>query len=337
MNRLPPFAVVFGPTASGKSALARRLHERLSRGPHPFAATGVELISADSMQVYRGMDIGTAKPSPGERGEFPHHLIDIRNPDEPFTAGDFVEQAEAAICAASSRGALPIVVGGTAFYLRCLLCGMPETPRSDCNARETIEQELATYGSPALRRELERVDPESAAQIAPADEYRLIRALEVYRVTGRPRSSFAVPVTLREKARNAVTIGISWPRDLLYRRINARVEEMARAGLRREVVSLLQTGYRPGHPGLRAIGYREYLEAAGESIDLENSSSDSNESKLLPADEDVVPRIQRNTRRYAKRQITFFRAFEQTRWLEGCNHEKSTEEIVEALKHKSGG
>lgn len=324
MNRLPPFVVVFGPTASGKTALARALHERLLHEKPTAVAAGVELISADSMQVYRGMDIGTAKPSSRERSRFPHHLIDIRNPDEPFTAGDFVELAEEAIRAASSRGALPLVSGGTAFYLRCLLCGMPETPRSDERVREGVTRDLARYGGSALRRELERVDPESAARIAPADEYRLIRALEVYRLTGKPRSSFAAPVALRPDAAGAVTIGLSWPRRALYARINARVEDMARAGLREEIQSLLRSGYRAGDPGLRAIGYREYLEAAGKTIDLNNPLA-------LPSDEQVLPLIKRNTRRYAKRQITFFRAFEKTRWIDGQHSEEGIDRILEEL------
>ena len=330
MSRLPPFLVVFGPTASGKSSLARALHERLLRGKLSPYPSGLELISADSMQVYRGMDIGTAKPSCRERNQFPHHLIDVKNPDEPFTAGDFVELAERAIRAASSRGALPLVSGGAAFYLRCLLCGMPQTPRSDEGVREEVQRDLVVYGGSSLRRELERVDPESAARIAPADEYRLVRALEVYRLTGKPRSSFAAPVVLRSDALDAVAIGLSWPRAPLYGRINARVEDMARAGLREETMSLLRNGYRPGDPGLRAIGYREYLEAAGETIDLKNPSE-------LASDEQVVPRIQRNTRRYAKRQITFFRAFEQARWIDGQYPEEAIDPVIEELAERFAG
>ena len=337
MNTLPPFVVVFGSTASGKSSLAWRLHQRLREGANSPTAGGIEVISADSMQVYRGMDIGTAKPSPAQRSQVPHHLIDIRNPDEPFTVGDFVEHAEEAISAASRRGALPLVVGGTAFYLRCLLCGMPETPRSDSTVRKNIEQELAIHGSARLRRELEQVDPESAERISHADEYRLVRAIEVYRLTGRPRSSFAVPVTLREKARDAVSIGLSWPRRLLYERINARVEQMARAGLREEVTALLRQGYVPGDPGLRAIGYREYIESAGETIDLKISAPASGGEPLLPSDEEVVPRIQRNTRRYAKRQLTFFRAFEQTKWFDAENFEETVESILATVRRKFGG
>ena len=347
MNRLPPFAVVFGPTASGKSSLARRLHEHLHQGTEKHTAGGIEVISADSMQVYRGMDIGTAKPPPRERDLFPHHLTDIRNPDEPFTVGDFVELAEEAIRAAGSRGALPVVVGGTAFYLRCLLCGMPETPRSDAGVRGTIEEELAEYGSARLRHELEQVDPQSAARIAPADEYRLVRAIEVYRLTGRSRSSFGMPVTLRDEARDAVVVGLSWPRELLYQRINARVEEMAREGLREELASLLRRGYGSGDPGLRAIGYREYLESAEENISLKDSPDPrsthvrspgvSAETPPLPLDEVVVPRIQRNTRRFAKRQITFFRAFEQVRWIDGREPETAAGSILDALGRKCGG
>ncbi|MFW5995510.1 MAG: tRNA (adenosine(37)-N6)-dimethylallyltransferase MiaA [Spirochaetia bacterium] len=296
MNRLPPFVVLFGPTAAGKTTMVQALHRAF------VSSGGIELISADSAQVYRGMDIGTAKPPRSMRADFSHHLIDIRDPDEPFTAGDFVSLSEAALRGAASRGALPVVAGGTAFYIRSLLYGLPEVPAADPWIRRQLEEELVRRGTEALRTELEAVDPASASRISPADRYRLVRALEVFRSTGRPRSSFKVPDTLRPDI-HVCCIALDLPRAELYDRINRRVEHMLDEGLESEVRSLIRAGYGPRDPGMRAIGYREFL----------SQSSDSG-VEVLPAQE-VAATIQRNTRRYAKRQITFFRSFECAEWM----------------------
>lgn len=319
MSVLPPFAVIFGPTAGGKTEAVSSLHHELERR----RGIAIELVSADSMQVYRGMDIGTAKPSPAERARFPHHLIDIRNPNEHFDVGAFVRLAEAAIRDAAARGAIPVVSGGTAFYIRAILAGLPETPPSDPEVRAHIEREIAAHGPAAVHEQLAAVDPSSAERIAPNDRYRIARALEVYRCTGRPRSSFDLPVTIRNELR-VVCVGLARERTALYDAVNRRVDDMFRLGLRSEVEKLVAAGYRPGDPGLRAIGYREFFyDDAEEGA----ASRDARQAPALRADEEVIPRIKRNTRRYAKRQMTFFRRLDGVSWIESGDHASLYEHV----------
>ena len=282
---LPPFAVLFGPTASGKSDI---LHSMSSNPPDGFCGTPpwFEVVSADSMQVYRGMDTGTAKPSLEERQRLPYHLIDVRDPDEQYTVGDFVRAAESCIRDIASRGRLPIVSGGTAFYIRSLVCGMPDTPPSDPGVRAEIERETVERGLQAMHASLAAVDPESARTIDPADGYRITRALEVYLVSGRPRSAFRAPETLRTGLVCRI-YRLSLPREELYERINRRVDRMFSEGLEREVETLIRAGYGKDTQALRAIGYREFF--------------------TCHSPESARAAIKRNTRRYAKRQITFAR------------------------------
>ena len=186
-----PVLIIFGPTASGKTSLASSLFS--SDNPlAPFSACA-EIISADSMQVYRGMDIGTAKPSSSFLERLPHHLIDIRDPSEQFCAGDFVRLADTACEDIHFRGKLPVILGGTAFYVRNFLYGLPVTPESDSEVRRCYIERMNIEGATVLFRELEAVDPESAKRINIHDEYRIIRALEVYSASGRPLSSYVLP------------------------------------------------------------------------------------------------------------------------------------------------
>ncbi len=287
-NMLPPFVVLFGPTASGKTEILRKL---ASRQPCSARRDGpwFEIVSADSMQVYRGMNIGTAKPSADERRSLPHHLIDIRDPDEQFTVGDFVRESETCIHDIAARGRLPVVSGGTAFYLRALLCGLPETPPSDPDIRAEIESQRDERGLAAMHAQLEAIDPEGARAIDPHDAYRIVRALEVHRVSGRPRSAFRAPERLRDGLSCSV-FELLLPRETLYARINERVDQMFARGLPDEVDRLRAAGFGKTTQALRAIGYREFFEADGrESGDLSR----------------VRMTIQRNSRRYAKRQGTF--------------------------------
>jgi tRNA dimethylallyltransferase len=281
--------VLFGPTASGKTELLSRLFRE---------SAGAEVVSADSMQVYRGMDIGTAKPSPRLREEFPHHLIDIRDPGEQFTAGDFVRLADAACADIARRGKLPVVSGGTGFYLKNFIFGLGEAPPSDQAVRDGLKSDLAEKGSGALMDELSRRDGESAARIHVNDTYRLLRALEVVRLTGRPLSSFAVhggPSAFRDCYRFLV-VELSRPREELYRHIEERCGEMFRQGLAGEVQGLFGKGYTPEDPGMRAIGYREFFVQDGEGAKWRLSEDLDGVRKLAA----------RNSRRYAKRQMTFF-------------------------------
>jgi tRNA dimethylallyltransferase len=267
------------------------------------------------MQVYRGMDIGTAKPSAAEIAQLPHHLIDICNPNEQFNAGDFVNLAGQAIYAIAGRGALPVVSGGTGFYLKNLIQGLPEAPPSDAAIRAALKQELREQGAATLMAELARFDPVSAAKIHLNDEYRLLRALEVLRLSGQPLSSFNVSPHSATEFRFLV-IGLSRPREALYRRINARCAAMFAQGLPDEVRRLSDAGYTPRDPGLRAIGYREFF--VEEEPGVYHLSRDIAGVQALVA---------QNSRRYAKRQITFFTSLD-AQWLESGEDDAETAQRI---------
>jgi tRNA dimethylallyltransferase len=284
-----PLPILFGPTGVGKTELVERLAQSFPR---------MEIVNADSMQVYRHLDIGTAKPSAALRRAIPHHLIDIVDPDVQFDAGQFVRRAERTVAEIFARGGLPLLCGGTAYYLRSFICGLPEAPASDPRIRRQLKEELSRRGLGELLAELARVDPASRAAVAEADAYRVLRALEVYRASGRPLSSFANPD--RPRADYAfLALGLSRERPELYRRIDARVEGMFAAGLCREVAGLLARGYGPGDPGLRGIGYKEFFLLQRGCWTL---------AELREA-------IQRDSRRYAKRQVTFFKSLPGVEWL----------------------
>jgi tRNA dimethylallyltransferase len=329
-----PVLVLFGPTASGKTNVLLRLF-----GRGGLFSQKAEVISADSMQVYRGMDIGTAKPSTEEKAQLPHHLIDIRNPDEQFNAGDFVRLAGEAIIDIARRGAFPVVSGGTGFYLRNLIMGLPEAPPSDEAIRATLKQELREKGASALMEELARSDPASAAKIHLNDEYRLTRALEVLRLSGRPLSSFGISGANAKQVSAAsageesfryrcrfLVIGLSRPREELYRRINARCASMFARGLPDEVRRLYEAGYTPHDPGLRAIGYREFF--VEEEPGAYRLSQDITGVEALGA---------QTCRRYSKRQVTFFASMS-AQWLEaGENDEDTASRIARFLQEKLEG
>ncbi len=313
-----PVLLLFGPTASGKTALL----ERLFAGPKaPFKA---EIVSADSMQVYRGMDIGTAKPSPELRAVLPHHLIDIRDPSETFSLGDFVPLAQKACAEIASRGALPVISGGTGFYLKSFVLGLPETPPSDLTIREQLRLELAGRGAATLMDELRLADPTSAARIHLNDTYRLTRALEVFRSTGRPLSSFAASGAGPRGGDAAprpeydfLCLGLDRDREELYRRNNGRTRTMFGAGLPEEVAALCAAGYGPDSPGMRAIGYNEFF--------LDDGSLCTNREAL-------ISRIAQNSRHYAKRQITFFSAIPGARFIPAADEDSALAEIRSSIE-----
>jgi tRNA dimethylallyltransferase len=284
-----PVLVLFGPTASGKSEILGRL---FAAGP-AGRVVPAEIVSADSMQVYRGMDIGTAKPDRAERERLPHHLIDIRNPGEQFNAGDFVRLAAEACADIYRRGKLPVVSGGTGFYLKNFIQGLPAAPPSDPEIRRVLKEELRERGAAALTAELAAADPASAGRIHPHDHYRLIRALEVCRLTGRPLSSFAPPGAAGEPPRSPfrfLLVALERDREDLYRRIDARCGAMFRQGLPGEVRRLREAGYGPDDPGMKAIGYREFFTGGDFPAGIAG----------------VEALVARNSRRYAKRQICYF-------------------------------
>jgi tRNA dimethylallyltransferase len=302
-----PVLILFGPTASGKTEILGELFA----SPSPFCPA--ELVSADSMQVYRGMDIGTAKPSPGFRAVFPHHLIDIRNPDEQFNAGEFVRLADRACVDIARRGALPVVSGGTGFYLTNFVLGLPEAPPSDPELRRRLREELRERGAAVLAEELAARDPESAARIHINDGYRLLRALEVCRLSGRPLSSYRRGDGGGDPERPVyrfLILGISRPREELYRRIDERCAAMMRRGLPEELGRLAAAGYGPGDPGMRAIGYREFFVDAG-------TSPEGPAYRLSEDLAGVQALIARNSRRYAKRQLSYFASIPGARWISG--------------------
>lgn len=280
-----PIPVIFGPTAVGKSEAIGSVV-----GPDE------EVVSADALQVYRHLDIGTAKPTLEERERFRYHLIDVADPAEQFDAGLFVRYAEAALANITARGRRALIVGGCAYYLRTLVCGLPDSPRGDPAVRTRLIRRLRLEGKEALRRELEAADLESARRIHANDTYRIVRALEVLATSGQPLSSFRVPDCPAEPERFRL-IGLERPRDDLAWRIDARVEAMRAAGLAHEVRDLLIRGYIPSCPGLRGIGYRELVSAGAAPTP------------------DVWEEIKRSTRRYAKRQMTFFRSLPGVIWI----------------------
>jgi len=291
--------VLVGPTGVGKTAL---LH-RIARDPRLSAP--IEVVNADSMQVYRGMDVGTAKPAPSVRAELPHHLLDIRTPDQQYNLGAFFADAEAAIERIQSLGRIPVVSGGTAYYVKHLVCGLPEAPPSDRTVRDRLRGELETRGRQALRAELEEVDPAYAAGIASADTQRLLRGLEVYRVCGRALSSYRVPERPRSD-RRFVIVGIDVGREELSAHIERRVRAMFERGLAEEVAELRAAGYGSDAPGMKGIGYREFFRAEEEAWDREQ----------------LIEQIVRSTRRYAKRQRTFFRKLPGITWYRPEQHEE---------------
>ena len=286
-----PLIVLVGPTAVGKSSMALAVAERV----------GGEIIAADSMQVYCGLDIGTAKPSADERRLVPHHLLDLVEPNQSFTAADYARLASAAIADIRARGRLPILVGGTGLYLRALFRGLFSGPWEMTPLRETLYREAERVGNAALHQRLETSDPEAAAAIHPNDLFRVVRALEVAAVSGRPIS------TLRAEARRnhkpilgpVLQFGLERNRQELYQRIEARVEAMMAQGLLHEVQGLLGLGYSPALRPLLAIGYRHMIEHLRGRISLN----------------DATASLKRDTRRYAKRQLTWFRHEDEIEWL----------------------
>jgi tRNA dimethylallyltransferase len=248
------------------------------------------------MQVYRGLDIGTAKPPSDLLTAIPHHLLDILHPAEQFDVGQFVARARALIAEISSRGVLPVVAGGTGYYLKHLLFGLPQAPPSQAAVRDRLQRQLESNGLAALRARLRSCDPQTAARTADSDVYRTLRALEVFEQTGQPLSQFALHGGMGEAG--ALVVELCRSRDELAGRISDRVGRMFSAGLRREAQGLAESGCTSDWPARQAIGYREFFRTDG---------------SLRPPSEDAQIRqeIESATRRYAKRQRTFANQFPQ--------------------------
>ena len=281
---------IIGPTAVGKSKLAIELAKVLNG----------EIISADSMQVYIGMDIGTAKPSRDELDEAPHHLMNVITPDRPWSVSEFLVNAKRLIGEIAGRGHLPIVVGGTGLYLNALIEGyaFPEIKKDD-NVRIKLEDEAKKQGSLFLYERLKKIDPETAARLHYNDTKRIIRALEVYELTGQPMSK-QVSKSGDERGFEPVIIGLDMDRHALYKRIEARVDDMLAKGLINEVKDLIKEGYDPKLTSMQAIGYKEVAEHLHGKYTYE----------------ELVNILKQNTRNFAKRQMTWFRRFKNVNWYD---------------------
>jgi tRNA dimethylallyltransferase len=306
-----------GPTASGKTAIAMAIAEHVP----------VEIVSVDSALVYRGMDIGTAKPSLAERARVPHHLIDLREPEEPYSAAEFVRDARACIDDIRGRGRLPLLVGGTMLYFVALFDGLDALPPADPGMRAALESEAAVRGWPALHAELAAADPPTAARLAPHDAQRIQRALEVLRLTGTPLSALQ---------RGRVGSGRSpWPmlslepvdRAWLHERIARRFDAMLAGGLLDEVATLRpRPGLGPDSPSMRCVGYRQAWEWLAQGGDPTSTTQ-----RTVLRERGVAA-----TRQLAKRQLTWLRRFE-GRQVVACDQQGAAEQALErALAHWRG-
>ena len=287
--------VLFGPTAVGKTALTEELFSK-----------GFEIINADSVQVYRFLDIASAKPEKELVEKIPHHLVDIRFPWEQYNSGDFCKDAERLIKEINERGNIPLITGGTAYYFKQLLYGPSSTPESNPKTREEIQRTIDDIGLDKAYEMLMSLDMEAAKKIDKNDRYRISRALEVIKDTGRPLSSFPVSDTLREDI-DFVIIGLKREKKELEERIRKRVDIMFDSGAVREMKALLSMGADPSWPGMQGIGYREWFYAM-----------ESGEVNISIIKDMII----RSSIKYAKRQMTFFSSFSDTLWFSPNDIEK---------------
>ena len=287
----PNLLVICGPTASGKTALAVALAQQLNG----------EVVSADSMQVYRGMDIGTAKPTAEEMGGVPHHMLDVADPWENYSVARYVQDAVPVVDGILARGKLPIVAGGTGLYIDNLVAGREFAPFPAASGlREQLQRRAREEGLPPLREQLRQVDPEAAARLHPNDEKRIIRALEVYLATGKTITQHNLESQAIPNRYTPLTIALNFrERSWLWDRIDRRVEQMMDLGLEHEVQDLLRRGISPECTAMQAIGYKELAAArlAGRPI------------------QDGVDEVKLRSRQYAKRQLTWFRRNQEVHWL----------------------
>ncbi len=286
----PKIVVICGPTGVGKTSVAIEAAEEFSG----------EIINADSMQIYTYMDIGTAKPTLDEQARITHHLIDIVSPDESFDAAMYAKMASESITSLGKQNILPFVVGGTGFYIKALLHGLFMEGNSDPNIRKRLKNELEIYGADHLYSRLKRHDPTAAQKIHSNDTYRIIRALEIYEITGKTISEYHEEHRFQKDLFRTLTIGLDMNREMLYDRINSRVDAMIEAGLEQEVKGLLSLGYTEDLKPMQSIGYRHMA-------DYINGRLSWDEALLT---------LKRDTRRYAKRQMTWFKSDSQTVWIE---------------------
>ncbi len=292
--------IICGPTGTGKTGFAIDLARRLN----------AEIVGADSMQIYRYLDIGTAKPTSAEQAAVPHHLIDIVDPDQDFDAAAYAGLATSIIDQIVARGRIAFVVGGTGFYIKSLLFGLFEKGPSDPMVRRALKRRAEKEGTLVLHQELRAIDPVAAGRIHVNDCYRIVRALEVHAVTGTPLSLFQKRHGFREPRFQALEIGLNWPRPVLYDRIDRRVDAMMDQGFLHEVRQLRANGYHRDLKSMQSLGYRHLTAVIEDDVPLA----------------DAVATLKRDHRRYAKRQLTWFRARPETHWL--CPDQTDAAELM---------
>lgn len=289
----PNVIVICGPTGVGKTAAAIELAEIF----------GGEIVNADSMQIYRYMDIGTAKPTHEERSRIPHYMIDIVDPDEPFDAARFARMAHDRIIELDNDNVIPFVVGGTGLYIKALLHGLFRDRPPDPDVLKRLNKEAASRGTDFLYKQLSACDPETAKRLHPNDIFRIVRALEIYEVTGKRISEYQKEHRFSGKPFNALKICLNKDRELLYDRINRRVDAMINEGLVDEVKGLLARGYSADLKSMSSIGYRHITDFLSGKISWD----------------EALRTLKRDTRRYAKRQLTWFRADSDIQWHDPDN------------------
>ncbi|MCR5760643.1 MAG: tRNA (adenosine(37)-N6)-dimethylallyltransferase MiaA [Sphaerochaetaceae bacterium] len=300
---------LFGPTAVGKTGLLCS-----------FFSSDFEVVNADSVQVYRRLDIGSAKASEKERKAIRHHLIDILEPWEKYSVADFIRLGDEACSDIYSRGKYPVLSGGTAFYFKHFIYGLSEAPQSDEKTREEVKLMIQELGKEESHKYLESIDPVSSSRINVNDTYRVSRAIEVYKASGRPLSSFALPTEPRNSM-DALIIGLKRERDELAKRIRERVDIMFSEGLMDEISSLMEEGANPQWQSMQAIGYKEFLSVL--FADGKRPVSSLSSSEIT----DIKESICMNSIHYAKRQMTFFNSFKNVHWM-NPEDEKAISELV---------
>jgi len=300
-----PILILAGPTAVGKTDASLLLAQE----------QGAEIVSADSMQIYRGMDIGTAKPSLEQRRLVYHHMIDIVAPDQPYSAGDYLRDARAAIDGILASGGTPIVVGGTGLYIRALTRGLFQGPPADIELRERLLLREGEGEPGILYSDLVKVDPEAAVKIHPNDLRRTIRALEVYYLRDRKLSDFQREHSFQDRPYRYRLVFLVRSRSELYPRIEQRVDQMIEAGLEAEVKALMERGYLPGLSSMQGLGYKHFLDCFLGKMSRE----------------EAVALLKRDTRRFAKRQFTWFRREPEVVWVD-ITGLTETGEILERIK-----
>jgi len=289
-NLKPKIIIICGPTALGKTSMAIKVAEIFNG----------EIIGADSMQIYRYMDIGTAKPTADEQSHVAHHMIDLIDPDEHFDARQFAEMAYEKIIRLYTRGITPFVVGGTGLYIKALVHGLFKSGPSDIQVRERLQEQARIYGVDFLHQKLRRYDPDTSERIHANDSYRIIRALEVNELTGKSITELQQDHGFKENRFNALKIGLHIKRELLYDRIDRRADAMIDSGFFDEVNRLLGMGYSDDLKSMQSIGYRHLIDFI----------------KGRCSWDETLRTLKRDTRRYAKRQLTWFKTEPEIVWKE---------------------